>query len=90
MWRNLQVRSVPVPLRLAQRVLVLARQERVFLVRPVWGRGVQEQLELLGRVLQVHSGRVWEVNLAKSRPWNPQWLYLPGAVAFFFLRDELD
>ena len=43
------------PVLLAQRVWGMARQERVFLVGPVWGRGVQEQLE---RVLQEHSGRV--------------------------------
>ena len=73
------------PVLLAQRVWGMARQERVFLVRPVCGRGVQEQLEPLGQVLQVHSGRVLEVNLAKSRPWNPQLRYLPGAAAFFFL-----
>ena len=62
------------PVLLAQRVWGMARQEQGALVRPVWGR-----------VLKVHSGRVWEVNLAKSRPWNPQWRYLPGAAAFFFL-----
>ena len=73
------------PVLLAQRLWGMARQERGTLAWPMWGREVQEQFEPLGRVLKVHSGRVWEVNLAKSRPWNPQWRYLPGAAAFFFL-----